>query len=409
MEDHAPPANLREPQLSRAALRLGGSRLRDLMNVASRPGILSFAVGLPATDLFPQEALAQSVAGVVLGSPAALQYSLPVRELKELIVEIMAWRGVQCLPEQVFLTSGCQQALDLLADLLLDPGGQVMFEEAIYDGIRLAVRRFEPQILTVPTDAVHGIDVEAVAADLATGARPAFLYLIPEGHNPLGVSMAQESRQRLVELARAYRVPLIEDDAYGLLGCPSAAPPALRALDENWVYYVGSFSKILAPALRVGWAVVPELLIPHLSILKHAADLDTASIGHRVVAAYLRSGRLPDHLETLRNEYRCRLSVMLAALEAHMPAGVRWNRPNGGFYLWVELPPFLDAMDLLRIAVEAEQVAFTPGEAFAAGDGTHLRHCLRLSFGNCSVEQIEEGIRRLARSLELLTGLVSSS
>jgi 2-aminoadipate transaminase len=393
---------LSEPRLSRAVLGMGTSGLREVMELASRPGVLSFAVGLPATELFPREALAEATARVLRAEPAALQYALPLHELKERIVELMALRGVRCRPEQIFLTSGAQQAMDLLAHLLLDPGGQVALEEASYDGMRLAVRRFEPRILAVPTSADEGIDVDAVAALLAKGARPAFFYLIPESHNPLGVSLPLESRRRLVELARNHRVPLIEDDTYGFLGGAETLP-ALRALDEEQVFYVGSFSKILAPALRVGWTVVPEPLIPRLSMLKHASDVDTATLSHRAVAAFLAAGHLPGHVEMLRREYRRRRDAMLAALAAHMPAGTRWNRPEGGFYLWVELPRSLDATALLRVAAETEQVAFAPGVAFGATGTSDLRHCLRLSFGNCSPEQIEEGIQRLGRAISRLS------
>jgi 2-aminoadipate transaminase len=286
--------------------------------------------------------------------------------------------------------------MDLLTHLLLDSGGQVALEETTYDGIRLAVGRFEPQILTVPSNGATGIDVDAFAALLAGGARPAFLYLMPESHNPLGVSLSPEARRRLAALARNHRVPLLEDDTYGLLG-DGPALPALRALDEEWIFYIGSFAKILAPALRAGWAVVPEALIPRLSMLKHASDVDTASVAHRTIEAFLAAGKLPGHLERLRHEYRRRRHAMLAALEAEMPPGVRWNRPSGGLYVWVELPRPLDATALLRTAVETEQVAFAPGEAFAATAASDIRHCLRLSFGNCPPERIEEGIRRLGR------------
>lgn len=388
-----------EIRLARSARNLGASGLREVMNLASRPGVLSFAVGLPATELFPREALAEATERAMRTNPAALQYTLPLRELKEQIVEIMALRGVRCRPEQVFLTAGAQQAIDLLIHLLLDHGGQVMIEDTIYDGIRQAVRRFEPRLLAIPTHGTTGIDVDAVAAALAGEAHPAFLYLIPEGHNPLGVSLPPWSRERLIELAREYRFPLIEDDAYGLLGAKESTPPALRAVEEDWVLYVGSFSKILAPGLRAGWTVVPESLIPRLSTLKHASDIDAPSLGHHAVAAYLATGQLPAHLETLRTEYSLRRDAMLEALARHMPFGVRWNRPAGGFYIWVELPRALDATAVLRVAAESEQVAFTPGEAFAAAEGAPLRHCLRLSFGNCSPERIEEGVRRLGRVL----------
>lgn len=396
-----PPALLRTPRLSRAARGMGGSFLREVMELAARPGVLSFAVGHPAADLFPREALAEATARVLSAGAAALQYCLPLQELKEQIVGIMALRGVRCRPDQVFLTGGAQQAMDLLTHLLLDPGGQVLLEETIYDGIRIAVRRFEPRIITVPTDATAGIDVDAVEAVLdgskGGAARPAFLYLIPESHNPLGVSLPLASRRRLVELARRYRLPLIEDDTYGLLGGGEPLP-ALRSLDEEWVYHVGSFSKLLAPALRVGWAVVPEPLIPRLSMLKQAADIDTASLSHRAVAAFLASGALPGHLLRLRREYGSRRSAMLASLAAHMPPGARWNHPPGGLYIWVELPRSIDATALLRIAVETEEVAFTPGEAFASCDAAGIRHCLRLSYGSSTPEQIDEGIRRLGRA-----------
>jgi 2-aminoadipate transaminase len=388
-------------ELARGAIAMGSSGLRQVMDLASRPGVLSFAIGLPATDLFPREALAEAASRVLLTEPAALQYALPLHGLKEEIVEIMTWRGVRCRPEQVFLTSGAQQAMDLLTHLLLDPGGEVALEETTYDGIRIAVRRFEPRILAVPSNGASGLDVDAFAALLAGGARPAFLYLMPESHNPLGVSLSLEARRRLADLARCYRVPLLEDDTYGLLG-DGPAPPALRALDEDWIFYIGSFTKILAPALRAGWAVVPEALIPRLSMLKHASDVDTASVSHRTVEAFLAAGHLPGHLERLRHEYRRRRETMLASLAAEMPPGIRWSRPTGGLYVWVELPRQLDATAVLRTAVETEQVAFAPGEAFGATEASDIRHCLRLSFGNCPPERIEEGIRRLGRVIARL-------
>lgn len=374
--------------------------MREILAMASRPGVLSFAVGLPAPELFPREALGEAMSRVLRDEPSSLQYALPLRRLKEQVVELMALRGVTCRPEQIFLTSGAQQAMDLFAHLLLDPGAQVLLEESTYDGIRIAVRRFEPRVLTVPSSAEEGIDVDAVEAVLAGGARPALLYLIPEGHNPLGVSLPLTARHRLAELARAHRLPILEDDTYGLLAGEGALP-ALRALDEDWVFYIGSFSKILAPSLRAGWAVVPEPLLPRLGMLKHAADVDTASLAQHAISAYLAAGRLPAHLTALREEYRHRRDAMLAALARHMPAGVQWNQPAGGLYVWVELPRGFDATALLRVAVETAEVAFAPGEAFAAtdADAARHRHCLRLSFASFPPEQIEEGIRRLGQAI----------
>lgn len=374
------------------------SSLREIMELASRPGVLSFAIGLPATELFPREELAGAAARVLQTEASSLQYGLPYQPLKTQIVEMMAWRGVRCTEEQIFLTSGAQQGMDLLSRLLLPPGGQILFEQAIYDGIRLAARAQQPEILTVATDPATGMDVDAVEALLAGGARPAFLYAITDGHNPLGVSLSLEKRHRLTALARRYQMPILEDDAYGFLYYGETPAPPLRALDEEWVFYLGSFSKILAPALRAGWVVVPAPVAARLSPLKHGADLDTPSLGHRVISAYLEAGLLPAHLTMLRDEYRRRRDTMLAALREHAPPEVRWNHPTSGMFIWAELPPGADAVDLLRTAVEIEGVAFSPGVIFY-GDDPRGARCMRLCFTNLPPERIEEGIRRLGRVL----------
>jgi 2-aminoadipate transaminase len=292
--------------------------------------------------------------------------------------------------------------MDLLSRLLLDEGGQVILEETVYDGIQMAIKRQEPEVLTVATDPQTGIDVDEVEALLVRGARPCFLYVITEGHNPLGVSMSAEKRHRLVELARTFGVPILEDDAYGFLYFGQRPDPPLRALDENWVFYLGSFSKILAPALRAGWTVVPECLMPRLSMLKHAADLDTPSFSHRAISAYLEAGYLPLHLEAIRDEYRARRDAMLRALEEHFPPEVRWNHPSAGMFLWAELPQGMDATALLRAAVETENVAFSPGSVFACNHGQHADRCMRLSFGSNPTLRIEEGIRRLGRVIKAM-------
>lgn len=372
--------------------------LREIMELASRPGILSFAIGLPAAELFPREALAEQAARVLRADASSLQYGLPYQPLKSQIVELMRLRGVRCTEEQIFLTSGAQQGMDLLSRLLLPVGGQVLFERAVYDGIRLATRLQRPDVLAVATDLATGMDVDAVEAQLAGGARPAFLYAITDGHNPLGVSLSHEKRHRLAALARQYRMPILEDDAYGFLYYGETPPPPLRALEDEWVYYLGSFSKILAPALRAGWVVVPPALTARLSPLKHGADIDTPSLSHRVVSGYLASGLLPDHLAALRDEYRRRRDTMLAALRDGFPSEVRWNHPTSGMFIWAELPPGLDASELLRAAVETEGVAFSPGVIFHGGDPGGGR-CLRLNFTSLSPERIAEGIRRLGRAI----------
>jgi 2-aminoadipate transaminase len=391
-------------RLAQGAAVIGPAILREIFDLAVRPGVISFAIGLPATSLFPAAELAHEAAELFSRRPEALQYGLPSPTLKSMIVDLMAHRGVVCSPRQIFLTAGAQQGMDLLAHLLLDPGGQVMCESTVYECAQGMMRKFLPEVLTVPTDPERGLDVDAVATHLAAGARPAFLYTIPTGHNPLGVSLDIDRRQALVALAKRYRMPIIEDDAYGFLDYGSAAAPALRSFEERWVLYLGSFSKILTPALRVGWIVLPEELLPPLQALKHGHDIDTSTVGQGLVAAYLAGGHLPAHLELVRAVYRQRRDVALRAMAEHFPTGVRWNKPTGGMFLWVELPSEVETAALLRSAVETEQVAFSPGRAFAAGNGRHADSCLRLSFVNLSPEEIEEGIRRLAQAVRRVLG-----
>jgi 2-aminoadipate transaminase len=386
------------PQLAQWAQSLKESTIQEMLTLLARPGLLSFALGLPAAELFPKEAFAQATAQVISADPVAFQYQPTLRPLKTHIVELMRQRGVACREEQVFVTTGAQQAMNLLVHLLLDPGGQVLAEAIIYSGFQQAIAPFQPEILTVPTDLESGIDVAAVEALLADGARPAFIYAMSEGHNPLSVSMSAQKRTRLVELARQYRVPILEDDAYGFLSYNEQSLPPLRALDDQWVFYLGSFSKILMPALRVGWLVVPEELIEKLGIVKEASDINTSTFTQRAIAAYLDAGHLPAHLRRLRDEYRARRDAMHEAMLRHFPKTARWQKPSNGMFFWVELPSDVDTGAILKTAVESENVAFIPGHAFAV-DGRHGANCMRLNFSNCSPERIEDGIARLGRVL----------
>lgn len=372
------------------------SVLRRMISVVSRPGILSFAGGLPAPEYFPRQAFADALAQVLVDDEMALQYRPPFAPLQRHIVDLMQARGVACTPEQVFITTGAQQALDVLTRLLLNPGGQVMLEEIVYTGMQQAVAPFRPEILPVPTDLDSGINVDAVEALLTAGARPAFLYLIPEAQNPLGVSIAPENRRRLATLTRAYGVPIVEDDPYGFLHYDGQASPPLKALEPDWVFYVGSFSKIVAPALRLGWMVAPESLVSRLTVVKEAGDLESSALTQRAVSAFLDEGHLPGHVEQLRRVYGRRRDAMLQALERSFPPGIRWTTPAAGMFIWVELPSYVDTMALLQVAVEEEQVAFIPGRAFTL-PGVTAGHCLRLCFANAGVPAIQDGIERLGR------------
>lgn len=370
------------------------SMLRQMIAVVSRPGILSFAGGLPAPELFPAADYAGATSHVLATDAKALQYGPPFQPLKAHIVKLMAQRGVTCTEEEVFLTTGAQQGLDVLTRLLLNPGDDIILEELVYTGVQQCVAPYQPQILPVSTDLALGIDVEQIAAYLAAGARPAFIYLVPDAHNPLGVSISHERRRQLVDLALRYNVPLIEDDPYGFLHYCDVMEAPMRSLNASHVFYLGSFSKILAPALRLGWMIAPAELVSKLTVAKEASDLESSALTQRAVAAYLDAGHLPAHIEKLRSEYGRRCAAMLNALEYFFPAEARWTKPTGGMFIWVELPGGIDTVDLLETAVTQEKVAFIPGSAFAV-PGHQVTNCLRLNFSNTTVEQIEDGIQRL--------------
>jgi 2-aminoadipate transaminase len=369
------------------------STIQAMLGHMARPGVISFALGLPAPELFPLDDFAAAATRVLRDDPGALQYRAPYAPLKEQVAALMRQRGVPCAPAEVFLTSGAQQALSLLARLLLEPGGTVICERLVYMGFQQVLEPFAPRILAVDSDLETGIEVDQVEALLAAGERPAFIYCITDGHNPLGVSISLEKRLRLVELARRYRVPLVEDDAYGLLHYEQPRPP-LRALEADWVCYVGSFSKVMAPGFRAGWAVVPAAQVSLLGCAKDGADIDTGTFSQRLVSEYLATGEFDAHLRRVRAAYRARRAAMLQALERHFPAGTRWSLPRHGALVWAELPPGYDTAALLPGALAEHDVAYVPGSAFAlpGGDG---RRGVRLNFSYPSVAQIEEGMRRL--------------
>ena len=375
------------------------SPLSVCLALTARPDILSLALGLPAAELFPCQDFLASAHKVLVSDPRALQYGPPLHSLKKHVVSLMEGRGVSCTEEQVFLTTGAQQALSLLARMLLNQHDEVLTESLVYPGLQHVLEPYQPRLLTVPTDTKTGIDVDAVECLLAGGARPAFIYVIPNGHNPLGIEMSLTKRRHLVDLAGRYQVVIIEDDPYGHLCYEGSPSPPLRALDDQWVLYVGSFSKILAPALRVGWVVVPEWLAHKLAPVKEAGDLNTATFSQRAISAYLDTGALPSHIESLCREYKIRRDTMLDALDEYFPHEAEWVAPQSGFFIWLELLKNVDTGRLLQEAVESQRVAFLPGRAFSVGSDGLGSNCMRLSFSTCTPQDIEEGIRRIACAL----------
>jgi len=375
------------------------STINEMLKLTAGPGLTSFALGLPAPELFPTEAYARAAERVLTTDPHALQYGPSFRPLKTQVVEIMRARGVECTEDQVVMTAGAQQALSILSRFLLDPGGQLMLEQVAYTGFQQVIEPFRAELLVVPTSLEHGIDVDAVEAYLAAGAKPAFLYVVSDGHNPLGISLDVASRDRLVELARRFRVPIVEDDAYGLLyyGEEGSALAPMRAQEDQWVFYVGSFSKVLAPSARVGWIIAPRELVAAISGTKDTCDLDMNNFAQRVVSSFLAEGHLDAHLDMLRREYTIRRDLMDEALREHFPAGTRWRVPSNGALMWAELPEGIDCGALLPEAVAAERVAYVPGNAFATDGSRHASNCMRLNFSFPGREEIRQGMAALGR------------
>ncbi|MGE5865346.1 MAG: PLP-dependent aminotransferase family protein [Rhizobacter sp.] len=382
-------------QMARRTARMNPSSIREILKVTERPGIISLAGGLPAAEAFPVDAMREASARVLRDTPReALQYAASegLPGLREWVAAHLAESGMRVDASQVLITSGSQQGLDLLGKVLIDAGSAVAVESPTYLGALQAFGVFEPEWVTVPCDA-QGPLPEGLAA--ARGAR--FLYALPNFQNPSGRLIGAERRRALVAAASALGLPIVEDNPYGDLWYDAPPPPPLAALWPEGVAYLGSFSKVLAPGLRLGYLVAPPELAPKLLQAKQAADLHTPGFNQRIVLEVLKTGLLAEHVPAIRARYRARRDAMAEALRAHLPEDCRWDLPQGGMFFWVQLPAGRNASALLPKAV-ARGMAFVPGSAFfAEGEG---ESCLRLSFVTATPEQIDLGVRMLADTLK---------
>lgn len=388
--------------LSACDRRLRSSDIRDLLAVTARPDVISFAGGLPASELFPVDDLRAAFdAALAQDGAGALQYGptegyLPLRAY---LAERLARRGISALPEEILLTTGSQQALHLLSTVLLPPHAGVLVEAPTYVGALQAFAAQQPRYLSVSVDD-DGLCVHEAAQLLRAVAptAPRLLYSVSTFQNPSGVTLSLERRHALLDLCAAHALPLIEDDPYGELRYEGTALPPLRALPggEETVY-LGTFSKILSPGLRLGWVVAPRPLIARLVMAKQAADLHTDSLVQRAVLRYCLDADLEGHIARLCAVYGARRDAMLAALTRYFPTGTRWTRPQGGLFLWVTLPKGVDTRALVPEAI-ARRVAFVPGSAFHTDDSG--ANCMRLNFSHATPELIEEGVRRLAEVVD---------
>ncbi|CAB3683939.1 PLP-dependent aminotransferase family protein [Trinickia soli] len=381
-------------RISERARKLTSSAIREILKVTERPEVISFAGGLPSPATFPAERMREASERVLRDSPAAaLQYSATegYMPLREWVAARYSKDGVTIRPSQVLIVTGSQQALDLLGKVLIDAGSPVLVETPTYLGALQSFSMYEADYVQVPTDE-NGLIPEGLTPELTAGAR--LLYAQPNFQNPTGRRLPLERRRALAAFARTSPFPVIEDDPYGALDYAGAPLPTLLSMAPDHVVHCGSFSKVLAPGLRIGYIIAPEELHFKLVQAKQATDLHTPSFTQRIVHEVVKDGFLDEHVPSIRALYRDQCAAMLSSLERHMPEGVKWNRPEGGMFVWVNLPKHVDTMKLLEAAV-ADNVAFVPGGPFYAHEPD--LSTLRLSFVTVPPARIDEGVARLAK------------
>ncbi|MRW87899.1 aminotransferase class I/II-fold pyridoxal phosphate-dependent enzyme [Pseudoduganella sp. FT26W] len=382
-----------EWRFAERAEQLQASFIREILKITQQPEIISFAGGLPSPLTFPVDEMKAAYDKVLSANgKVALQYGPTdgYTPLRQWIADSLSVGGAKIVPEQVLMTSGSQQALDLLGKVLIDEGSRVLVETPSYLGALQAFSVYRPEFKSVETDD-HGLVPSSIDA-VAEGAR--MLYSLPNFQNPTGRTMSIERRQELVETCARLGLPLIEDDPYGALSYKGEPLPKMVAMNPDGVIYMGSFSKVLTPGIRLGYVVAPLPLARRLELAKQAADLHTSQLTQMVVHEVIKDGFLEQHIPKIRALYGDQCQVMLDAMAQHFPAGVEWTKPEGGMFIWVTLPKHIDAMKLLDEAI-AQKVAFVPGSPFYANEPA--TNTLRLSFVTVPPERIRHGIEILGK------------
>jgi 2-aminoadipate transaminase len=374
------------------AQAINSSAIREILKVTERPEVISFAGGLPSPATFPIERIQSACNSILSNDPnAALQYGptegyLPLREW---IAAHCSRDGIRVSPANVLVTTGSQQALDLIAKVLVEKDRNLLVETPTYLGALQAFSLFKPKFVSVPCDDQGPIPDEVL---LAATERATGFYLLPNFQNPSGRRIGLERRRALVAAATQRQLPLIEDDPYGELSYGGEKLPSLLSMNQSGVLYTGSFSKLLAPGLRVGYVIAPDAIYGKLVQAKQAADLHTPSFTQRIVHEVIKDGFLNQHIPIIRELYAKQCAAMLDALHQYFPKQASWNAPQGGMFIWVTLPKTIDTEKLLEKAI-AQHVAFVPGAPFFSGSPQH--NCLRLSFVTVPVGKIQQGIKKL--------------
>ncbi len=396
---------------ARRVERMRASDIREILKVTAQPDIISLAGGLPAPELFPVDEYRRAFEWVLeTDGAAALQYGTTegYRPLRDLLATRLGGFGIRCTRDDILITNGSQQALDLIGKVFLDPGDKVALENPSYLGAIQAYNQYQPDYALVPMDddGMRVDELERLLDEDASSRSPRrikFIYALPNFQNPTGRSLSLERRHQLVQLAGRFGVPIVEDDPYGELIFEGDPLPTLKSLDtEGLVIYLGTFSKLMAPGFRIGWVVAGPQALELLVHAKQPSDLHTGTASQ--MASYYvakADGFLPKHIEQLRELYRERRDVMLGAIEEHFPPEARYTRPRGGLFVWAELPDHIDTRELLVEAVQ-ERVAFVPGQGFHPdGSGSNT---MRLNFSNVAPDALREGIRRLGRAIKRRLG-----
>ena len=380
---------------SLGAQEMKSSAIREILKITERPDIISFAGGLPAPELFPIEDLKKACQAVLENvGPRSLQYSvsLGVPPLRKFLSERLSQKGVAITEENILVTGGSQQGLDLVGKMFLDKGSVVICESPTYLGAIQAFNVYNPHYITVEMDK-NGMLTDQVE-DKIKRYKPRLIYVVPNFQNPSGITLSYERRKHLVKLAEEYYVPIIDDNPYGELRYIGKDVPSLKSLGKDLVIQLGTISKIISPGLRIAWIVAPTEVMTKFERLKQGADLHTNTFAQYVVAEYVKDGRLDRHIEEIKTAYGERRGVMIKAMQEYFPENVKWTEPEGGLFLWVQLPQEISATDLLQEALK-QKVAYVPGKPFYPYEDKD--NTLRLNFSNASPEMIIEGIKRLGK------------